>query len=226
LPGAVVKLYDIDIDASEGKSPIRLNDMIEVVGIYSRENMASFAQPFSSESNSEMFNADPFGALEDFEGMNRLRNIPVIHCVVFKKLCSAYPLLVPVHENNVLAKQRVEYNASLPLWQGRSVADSTLDFPTARSFVLERLVGALGGDALAAEFVALSITSHIVSRNAEAAVGSLHLNLIDIAPNDPRIEALKQELSNIVPRLVSVCQRCCLPYTYVCAHLFRRAIYI
>jgi hypothetical protein len=212
LSGAVVKLYDIDL--SEGKSPIRLNDMIEVVGIYSRENMASFAPPLSSETTNAVFETDPLGALDDFEGLSRLKNIPVIHCVVFKKLCSAYPLLISVHEKNGLSLNAVEHNPCLPSLQGRSVSDSTLDFSTARSFVLERLVRALGGDVLAAEYIALSLISHAVSRNAEAAIGSLHLNLIDVAPNDPRVEALQRELSNIVPRLVSVCQHFLhLPHT-------------
>lgn len=201
LPGAIVKLYDID--PSEGTSPIRLNDMIEVVGVYSRENMGSFLAPLAAKPDNELIGGDPFGALEDFEGgMNRLKDVPVIHCVVFKKLCSAYPLFVPINDHN--GRMAVEYNINVPLLQGRGTSDSSFDFASARSFVLERLTGALGGDALAAEYVMLSLISHVISRNADAAVGNLHLNLTDVSPNDPRIDALRREISNIVPRLISV----------------------
>ena len=87
-----------------------------------------------------------------------------------------------------------------------SLAEARAQAPALRAALLSGLCTALGGDALAAEYVLLSVTSRVISRHAEMPVGKLHLNLSGCpspssgaAPSSPVAGALHAALSELLP---------------------------
>ena len=209
----LVKLYDFRNDSGSGEgedasSPVvRLNDMIEIIGIlttYQAPQCVSDETQNQTAMSMAMISGDPFFGFENSDSiLPKLVNTPTVHGVIFRKLCSAYPLLrspKPISDSG-------GYGVCL---RGNVFGDSenlSMSFSHAQCY--ESLVGqlccALGGDVVSASYLALSVISGVTgSAPGDVALGTLTLNIHGMQADDKRIGDLVAVLQDFVPRVVQV----------------------
>jgi len=210
----LVKVYDHDEDT------FRLNDMLEIVGIYSLDGSA---QPAGALSE------DPMEALLSGDGAGDCpwpaSQAPRVHCVACRRLGSSFPLLAAqgnAAEGCKRDEERGEERLVAPAGAWRSPEAGTGAFgahahalsaslpgspeaaQAARKAALSALSTALDGDELAAEYVLLASISRIVSRSEGALVGALPLCLGGLTERDARVAQLQVALQAMVPRCVAL----------------------
>ncbi len=194
----LVKIYDHkDIhrymdDAESTTLSLKLNDMIEVVGIY-----VAPVEHTIPPTSTNFSGYDVFSGFEGLDGTDITSKLPALHCVVLRRLGSTYPMY-PTLRPGELRNPFLQNLASGA--RGMSAAHAHAELQRVGSSVAD----SLGGDLLTANYVTLSIISRVLSRDRGAVVGPLHLNICGVSPTDPRLAALGAVLRNIVPRLVEV----------------------
>ena len=191
----LIKIYDHkDIhrymdDEDSVTLSLKLNDMIEVVGIYTAPvvHLAPVGTEFPGY--------DVFSGFEGLDGAELTSKLPTLHCILLRRLGSTFPICATLRSGEV-------HNPFLH--NAMSSPGSTNACAEELQRVGKAVADALGGDVLSANYVALSIISRVLSRDRGVVVGPLHLNICAVSPMDPRVEALSAVLRNIVPRLVEV----------------------
>lgn len=209
----LVKLYDFRNEASCGdgedaSSPVvRLNDMIEIIGV-----LSTYQEPHSSTDEAQdqtamsiaMISGDPFCGFENSDNvLPKLVNTPTVHGIIFRKLCSAYPVFRSIKSSSGAGG----YNICL-LGNVFSDSDSrALPFSYAECYesLVGRLSRALGGDIVSASYLALSVISGVTGTGpGDVALGSLTLNIHGMQPDDKRIAKVVSVLREFLPRVVQV----------------------
>lgn len=231
---SLVKVYN-----GQGEA-LRLHDMVELVGIYTADPLLGAEDDFLSaplgaggllESDDQHLSRGAYPPASV---------APRLHCVVLRRLGSSFPLLVQVGGDahplrncsvcgdalrSLLGPDTAQ--ALVPAANGRYLAlagrhtsesscaalDRLSDaaaLSAIRGRVLEALSGALGGDAVAAEYVLLAALSHVYDRrmvDCSVVLGSAPVRLCGLRADDPRRAALVRTLSSLVPRCVTVSER-------------------
>jgi len=152
---------------------------------------------------------------------------PRLHCIVFRRLGASFPLLVsvsmPVTMTMTMTASSSSRGSAEPLlvaaspWAASAVSAAAAATrsegaagagggPAVYGWVVRRVARALGGDALAAEYVALALLSRIRSREQHESLllGVLSLSLSGLLPGDPRLAALRAVVADVVPRCVAI----------------------
>ena len=214
----IVKFYEFkqsfssteDSDSDVLVSTLKLNDMIEIIGIYAARGSVDCCSLGEQVDLSDSQVFDVFTGFEDLDPAVQFVNYPIVHCINYRRLCSAFPLLVPVYVavSDINAPSPLGYALNMAgnpfITVSKPITNFEFNFKEALSMIYQRLTHALAGDYLSAEFIAMSIISRVISRHHGSVVGPLSLNICGVLPDDPRISALIETLENIVPRLTTV----------------------
>ena len=212
----LVKLYDFRQGGSAGgdcddSSPtVRLNDMIEVVGV-----LTTYAAPLPDADQASfdpnamamsMITGDPFFGFESATSTpTKLVNVHTVHCLVYKKLCSAYPLYIAPSSRSSDGGYARSIHGNVFSDTNRPGALS-LSHTDCYESLVRRLGSALGGDTLSAAYVALSVISSVTGRApGDVALGSMTVNLNGVLPEDHRMEKVVEVLKDVIPRVMQVC---------------------
>jgi hypothetical protein len=208
----LVKMYDFRSSVGSGddedgsSSVVKLNDMVEIIGIYN-----AYIGPASAAQDDmmAMISGDPFFGFDGSESTpGKLANVPTVHCIVFRKLCSAYPLYRTVHQTSGSSGyELLPYgNAFSDIKSGNNaLPSSALPLNMCYDSVVRLFSEALGGDTVSASYLALAIVSGVSSRPHspdEAVLGSLTLNIYGVQPGDPRVASLAAALRKVLPRVM------------------------
>ena len=189
----MVKMYN-----SNSADSIKLNDMIEIVGILSLDV-----------------------AIEDGDAANELGQHrvdspaatvgPRVHCITYRKLCSSFPLLKQISATGGMPLQCQYPVANLRRDESVFLTNVNSDYTSlmgsARSIeirqaILNRLTKALDGDKLSAEYVLLVLLSKVYSRSDGVMLGALTLNLYGDNVNDKITASLYEVTSLLMARCV------------------------
>lgn len=216
----VAKVYDSSEDT------FLLNDMLEMVGIYSLDGPVIGGADLEDEFGDVGMGDDvPWPA----------SRVPRIHCLSIRKIKASFPLLASdisatatttrrgsnedkMAEDRVLEPEtgtisKIGTTSSIILRQGvgaygvggaESVSPAGQDFMFARSQALAALTAAMHGDEVAAEYVLLSSISRVIRRTEGMLLGCLPLCLGGVARQDSCLERLQQVLQLFLPRCVVV----------------------
>lgn len=210
----LVKLYDFRQTGCQGDeddhSPtVRLNDMIEVIGVFSAyADVSVDAERNFSDPNAmtmALLSGDPFFGFESSANIPRkLVNVPTVHCIIYRKLCSAYPLYYSPVDGSANAKKYLSGHGNV-FARLEDSDEYSLAHGECFNSLVSRLSSALGGDDLSAAYVALSVISSVSGRApGDLVLGALSVNLHGFLPADNRIGMLINVLTEIAPRVVSV----------------------
>ena len=190
---------------------IKLNDMIEVIGVLnSYQDLNSKSQISGDHSAAEIptISGDPFFGFEQADATpQKLKNVPTVHCIIFRKLCSAYPLLRSVGRSPDGGSMVHEI---MPHGNSFIGADSDNTLPPlthvdCHNAVVKLFSDALDGDETSAAYLSLALVSSVTNRErGEVALGSMPLNIHGIHPDDRRINKLVSAIQRVVPRVVQV----------------------
>jgi len=192
----LAKFYDSDTI----EKGFRLNDMIEIIGIFSLESYDD-SLPVSSEQSEyeQLYFGDSFTS-----NLPPCSVAPRVHCITFRRLGSSFPLLIEMPkagEQDDSARYIVASKAVGPFTIGQPSIDLSIEkINIAREKVIAIIEKAIGGDRLLATYVMLAILSRVYARPENLVLGSLALNIIGFEYQDKRINMLKDALSLIVPR--------------------------
>lgn len=195
----LAKVYD----HQEGESCVRLNDMIEVVGVYSLESANEDVTAASSSSSSSSTDAmDCYGSGGStqigVDGETEMLQWPAsiaprVHVLSFRKIEGSFPL-VRTHAQSELFAQKGKVGGAMTIMpvtksvpklgaycsessgSGSMLIDSDTIF-SARKAIVSALTKALMGDSLAAEYCLLSALCRVIGRHDDTVVGSLPLML-------------------------------------------------
>ncbi len=204
-----------------------LNDMVEMVGVYSTDSpIVGAGGDFDVDAEDEFGDAGmgdevPWPASK----------VPRLHCLVVRKVDAVFPCFYAsdiASPSGTLADTLMgEENASevispvaqpcmRSLRQGIGAFGARdeqsigleglppLDFAFARTQVLAALRGALHGDAVAAEYVLLGAISRVLRRDQGLLLGCLPVCLGGVAEQDHCLEQLQRALQLFVPRCTAV----------------------
>eukprot|EP01036_Dinobryon_divergens_P025343 gene25343-33877_t len=216
----LVKFYDIHDDES-----FRINDMVEIIGIYSQPAMISDPDNMTNNShfvsNSEMLEDEVFESV----GLSRHpapENCPRIHCLVFRKLGSTFPLLFQpqMHGSDVSYSMVASYTtdpAISPTYSG--VATEMLTDTSKRLLLQTRekiitlLTEVCQGDALCANYLLLAILSGAISSSTDGYIVLRMVTGAEITTEKRKkmVDSLGYVLSNLLPRCVQMHSDCLPP---------------
>lgn len=207
----LIKLYDFrqagTIGEEDEDSPsLKLNDMIEVIGVFT-----AYEEPVDEATENRggcnvmtmgMICGDPFSGFENCNNVRaKLINVHTIHCLVYKKLCSAYPLYFSLG----VGKDALALCSRGNIFAKTSTVNPSIVHSTCYDALVQRISTALGGDDVSATYLALSIISGVTGRApGDVALGSLTVNIYGVEPTDPRIQLIFNALKEILPRVVKV----------------------
>ncbi len=188
----VAKMYN-----NHSSDSIKLNDMIEIVGILSFE-VAIEEDDHANESGHSM--------IESSGGSGGLR----IHGITYRKLCSSFPLLKPIavtggQSPNLFA--HIKRDESIFLSNINSEHTALINSSRSmevRSAIINRLTKALNGDKLMAEYVLLVLISKVYSRSDGVTLGALTLNMYGQQVNDNVIVAVREVIGSLMARCVQL----------------------
>ncbi len=158
---------------------------------------------------------------------------PRLHCLSYRKLGSSFPLLVQVEDlcsaptdysSDVMQQLLQDLGMQSPIpvrcSEQTEIAACVRSLQQLRNpatvmrlrqLAVELLSEALGGDALAAQYVLLASLSRCVGRHSEegAVLGMVTVQLCGVQPQAISMPvALKTALSQFVPRCVTVSRHC------------------
>eukprot|EP00743_Colponemidia_sp_Colp-15_P007560 GILK01008173.1.p1 GENE.GILK01008173.1~~GILK01008173.1.p1 ORF type:complete len:668 (+),score=75.35 GILK01008173.1:70-2004(+) len=176
----IVKMYDLE-------DQIRLNDIIEVIGVY----CVTPSLAATPEANGRSEEAFP----EEYMAHNPPTSlVPHLHVLTHRNLGRAHPL---VHNGAV----------------STLFASAQPSFPAMRTQIVNVLSRVLGGDMLAAEYVLLNMLSRVTIRKEPLVLGKFSLNLanfVSLVDNpDPTAlsvsaAALFQLVSLLLPKVAGI----------------------
>lgn len=186
VPQCLVKLYDMDWDE------LRLNDVLEVVGVY--YSPLSSEQMYVDEQERD-FESDGF--MQDASSL--FCGIPTLHCVAMRRLGSAFPIIrAPPFLHPFLSTTPLALPATMNSQRVSAI----------RASLKRRLVRCLRGDELAAEYTLLACLSKVYGTRPEACpLGVLSLGLAGVPKStagDSLVNELLNVLSSVLPRLVAM----------------------
>ena len=203
----VAKIYDCDDDV------FKLNDMLELIGVYSLDSMTL---PVSMDPLESLIGGDeiidiPWSASQ----------VPRVHCLTFRRIGSSFPLLMAVEtsKSRHSDEPRPCENTPSEVWSVQEpgvgaygpvnpllsiLCDKPEELAIARTEVLRLLSAALNYDDLAAEYVLLNCISRVVGRSEGVLLGSFPLCLGGIAESDAIISRLHFVLQTFTPRSVVI----------------------
>lgn len=201
----VAKMYE---DSGSG---FRLNDVIEVVGVYTLD----YATTSSSAQEAGLLGFD--FAADFLDTLPPASIAPRLHCIAFRRIGSSFPLLgqvtvaggeqvwatVPRDGGGIYAAKPVPHGVSFP------PGTPPLVLPPARLAAaradLLSLLTAILSNATAAEYVLLALVSRVATRtDSEIILGYLPLVVSGFNPGSSRVRALLDLIPRVVPRLVAV----------------------
>lgn len=216
-PSALNKDVDLSciakfIDTADEQS-LKLNDLIEVVAVYTLDNTQG---PFNGgESEGD----DLEGMMDDQLPPPSI--MPRLQVLASRKLHSSFPYVSSMVDGRAVLPDRIDAVAvpdilsQLPF--GRNIG-------AVRSSLLAAITEALSlplshneNAAVAAEYVLLALLSRIEARNDVGTVGCFSLNLVGSSSGDPRVRRLINLIETIVPRSINVCPSC---YALICVIIF------
>ena len=205
----LAKMYDCDDDS------FRLNDMIELVGVYSLDYSVSPVAAVATDDND-----DGDGTLSAFAGFELMGDLlpptsiaPRLHCLTFRRIGSSFPLLQEVRAGGwmciplgggVYAGGGDGPERGMDLHQLCVLQPAAMQ--AARAALLQALTRTLLGDAVAAEYVLLALLSRVITRTESVIVGCLPLVLsgFGAAGGSSLVAALRDVVGMAVPRSVVV----------------------
>ena len=200
----IAKFYD-----SMDSDPLRMNDMIEIIGIY--HNIATSGCTLTCEDSIICEEDDCFDSL----AVDRLPSssfCPRIHCLAFRRLGCSFPFYcspTTVRPSDPLLfsplYRRSDSRDSYSGIASNMLADAdNRALLETRGKIISLLMAALSGDALCAEYLLLAALSGAVSSS-----GNSHIVLRMLDRGTEAERAVLQErvgfvLSHILPRIVEV----------------------
>ena len=130
---------------------------------------------------------------------------PRLHCIVFHRLGSGFPLLMQPSDGSCL-RLTGKCGSHFSPWLRSEVPPSTIleDSRRTREAVIEHISKALGHDRLAAEYILLGLLSRIILRQEALLLGIITISLDGLHVCDRRLTALETALADIVPRYLKV----------------------
>lgn len=179
-PSCIVHVYDKCED-------IKLNDMIEFVGVVSiQPRFATFAEEKPEESSPMVLTPDSFMSEEEHAAHYPPTSlVPRLHCVFYQHLKHSNP--------------------SIPLDNDEKTSDSLLpQVVKAHDNLLSMLKNLLLGDELAAEYLLLHLVSSVYTRCGIMAVGKFTLNLCGCPMEPSFTKRLTDTLMKILPKSVNL----------------------
>lgn len=191
----VTKMYNIDSSDS-----IKLNDMIEVVGILSFEA----AMDEDDTTNETGLSTAGCSMIEVSSGTGG----PRIHGITYRKLCSSFPLLKPIVVTGGLSQNlfaNIKRDESIFL-NNANLEHAAITIGSRsreiRRAIINRLTKALHGDKLMAEYVLLVLISKVYSRSDGVMLGALTLNIYGRQTHDNVIAAVYEAIGLLMARCV------------------------
>ena len=215
----VAKMYE-----DSPHTRFRLNDVIEVVGVYTLDYATS-----SSAQEAGLFAVSDFAASDFLDMLPPASVAPRLHCIAFRRIGSSFPLLEQVSFGGGSSPGESELVwATVPRDGGGIYAATPLltvhergktDFhqsqpplvlPPARLAAaraeLQSLLTAILSNATAAEYVLLALVSRVAARTDSEGIilGYLPLVVSGFSPRSSRVRALLDLIPRVVPRQVTV----------------------
>lgn len=179
-PPCIIHVYDQCED-------IKLNDMIEFVGVVSiQPKFAAFAEEKPDESGPMVLTPDSFMSEEEHAAHYPPTSlVPRLHCVFYQHLKHSNP--------------------SIPLDIDEKISDSLLSqVVKARDDLLSILKDLLLGDEVAAEYLLLHLVSSVYTRCGMMAVGKFTLNLCGCPVEPSFTKQVSDTLMKILPKCVNL----------------------
>lgn len=195
----LTKMYDCDDDH------FRLNDMIEVVGVYSLDYSVVAGLP---DENSIEYLLDPTLGLEQADDTLPPTSVaPRLHCISFRRIGSSFPLLQEIESQKIwgtIPCGRGVY-ACVASSESHSASQMPKDLiQLARLNLLTFLTSLMYGDSVAAEYLLLALLSRVVGRTESVILGCFPLVISGFNKSDEKVRSLKYLLSHVVPRCVRI----------------------
>ena len=199
----VAKIYATD------SSSIRLNDMLEIVGVYStNDGSVAFADQ-SQDPGSDIFSMEPSDLMPSLVPPASLA--PRVHCLTFRRIGSLFPLLAEISPPAISGGVAGACVAVIPQRGGLFALNSAcslgsteiaslLGKSTAMRGLIIDSISSILGDTLASEYLFLSLLSKVYARPNDLTLGYLPLNILGFGKGDPRIARLHRFLSGLLPR--------------------------
>jgi hypothetical protein len=130
---------------------------------------------------------------------------PRLHCIVFHRLGSGFPLLIQPSDGSCL-RLTGKCNGHFSPWLHSEALPSTIleDSRRTREAVIGHISKALGRDPLAAEYILLGLLSRIILRQEALLLGIITVSLDGLHVCDRRLAALQAAIADIVPRYLKV----------------------
>eukprot|EP01102_Stenamoeba_stenopodia_P013168 TRINITY_DN4234_c0_g1_i1.p1 TRINITY_DN4234_c0_g1~~TRINITY_DN4234_c0_g1_i1.p1 ORF type:complete len:742 (-),score=143.21 TRINITY_DN4234_c0_g1_i1:942-3167(-) len=165
----IVKTYDIS-DEEKPESSVKLNDIIEFVGVLSAEPSID-----RSSEQEDSYGMD-FGDFDERRGREPPATlVPRLHAISMKK----------IHFNNPLFASHLDYlKPNSPEFE-RFCGEIMPNADSLRGHAIEYLASALGGDKLAAEYLFLCLLSRVHNRQGPIPIGKMVLNIVGCPASVP-----------------------------------------
>jgi hypothetical protein len=179
----VAKLYEMDEDR------IKLNDLVEFVGVLELDELSSLAPADGKEGGGEC----PFvSSLQELDTQLPPASLaPRLHVLWHRKFD---PWQAP--------SSALDEPSSSPTKTAIVASLGDVCPRDAHRRIIHHISTALNGDELAAEYVLLSLASRVHARTSSFSMGSLSINITGCASG--HVEALQSVVEGLVPRMVRV----------------------